>query len=366
MSDKTEVVVAKPIQEDVIVYDEERIALLKDTLMPPKASDTELQLFINICQRTKLDPFSRQIYPIARWDSGKKKEVISFQCSIDGFRVIAERAGDYAGQVGPFWCGDDSEWKDVWLAKTPPQAAKVGVLRHSFTEPLWAVARYDEYVQTDSKGNVTRMWRNMPANQLAKCAEALALRRAFPNDLSGLYASEEMDQSENPKSISDTDKKGVATQTGNATEDILNELDGRADPVHPPAGDDNADATTVHEEKTTEADTPATEPPSEEARPLTERDKEEIKRKEKIEARTEKMKKAIDSGDLNVNQQPSRQFLVEILRARGFTDDQLASNFKVHIHGKYNADQWTKLNKKQQQSVIQDAVDGEIDEPVPF
>lgn len=147
-------------------------------------TDDELSLFEGICNRTRLDPFQRQIYAIKR--GGR----LGIQTSIDGFRVIAERHGQYAGQLGPFWCGADGEWKDVWLSKEPPMAAKVGVLRRDFSEPLWAVATVAQY-KADGP-----MWQKMTPTMVAKCAEALGLRRAFPNDLANLYTQEEMDQAE--------------------------------------------------------------------------------------------------------------------------------------------------------------------------
>lgn len=190
-------------------WTKERIQLVKD-VYAKGASDLELLAYIDVCRKLNVSPEARQIYLVPRWDSGLGRNVMTPQLSIDGARLVAKRSKCYGGQLGPFFTDGKfykdertgcmlTVWFDGWYSDKPPVAARVGVINTEFAEPVWAVANYRSYVQTNKGGNPTPLWAKMPEVMLAKCAESLALRKAFPNEIGGLYTVEEMGQANKNK-----------------------------------------------------------------------------------------------------------------------------------------------------------------------
>lgn len=171
----------------------EQVQLLKNTIAKG-TSDDEFALFMTVAKHMELNPFLRQIHAVRRWDPEQERMVMQIQTGIDGYRLMAERSGVYGGQEGPWWCGEDGQWVDVWLAKVAPAAAKVIVHRTDKPRPFAAIALWTEYAQTKKDGTLTAMWRKRGPGQLAKCAEALAFRRAFPIEIGGgAHVDVEMD-----------------------------------------------------------------------------------------------------------------------------------------------------------------------------
>lgn len=170
-------------------FDRKQIEIMRHTIASG-TSPEEFAFFLEVCKYRDLNPFNREIYAVMR------KGRMTIQVGIDGLRKLAERSGKYRGQKGPYFCGEDGIWKEEWLKKEPPVAAKVGIVRADFAEPVWAVARYDAYVQLKDD-HPTEMWTKFHDVLLAKCAEALAIRKTFPAECGGMYANEEMQQAGN-------------------------------------------------------------------------------------------------------------------------------------------------------------------------
>ncbi|MCV7708679.1 phage recombination protein Bet [Micrococcus luteus] len=181
---------ALTIAEDQTGFTDQQIAALRQIGLGAN-TQADVEVFFHQAKRSGLDPFRREIYMITRKTKNGPKATI--QTGIDGFYKIADRVtrqtGGTWGIPETLWCGPDGQWRDVWLERTPPAAAKVTVERNG--------SRFTTVATSAEYNAGSPMWQKMPARMIAKCAEALAIRRAFPDDLSGLYTSEEMAQADN-------------------------------------------------------------------------------------------------------------------------------------------------------------------------
>ena len=175
-----------------LTFTEDQSQMIRDAYANG-ATDGEFAVLMEIAKARRLNPLLKQVHFVKRWDKDKARMVWATQVSIDGLRAIAERTGLYAGQDEPeFIENPDGSLK----------LCKVRVWRKDWPRPAVGIAHWDEYVQTTKdkqtgKVRPNEMWARMRHVMLAKCAEALALRKAFPEDMSGLYTGDEMGQAEN-------------------------------------------------------------------------------------------------------------------------------------------------------------------------
>jgi phage recombination protein Bet len=174
----------------------EQVDLIKRTICAGATND-ELALFIAICNRTGLDPFSKQIYAIRRTSKGVSRMVI--QTGIDGYRAIADRQNNYAGSDEPLFNDGQTEYQ-MLVSKAPILTATVTVYKvvSGVRCPFTATANWDSYCPVSGQDS---MWQKFPFLMLAKCAEALALRKGWATQLSGLYTDAEMQQSGKPEYV---------------------------------------------------------------------------------------------------------------------------------------------------------------------
>lgn len=165
------------------------------------ASPQEFEVLLEISRARNLNPLLRQVHYVSRKDKKLNKEVWSVQISIDGLRAVAERTRQYDGQ-------DEPEFEHN--AEGLIVLARVKVYKKGISRPFVGVARWDEYVQTTYEGQPTKFWKDMPYTMLGKCAEALAIRKAFPEDSGGLYVAEELMQGEQPKQMEDPRRGAIS------------------------------------------------------------------------------------------------------------------------------------------------------------
>jgi len=170
-----------------MTFSQEDIRLMKETICKG-ATDADFKLFLMICERTRLDPFAKQLYAVMRWDSKLGRNSMTVQSSIDGLRLVAERTGKYApGRATTYEYTNDGKI----LSAT-------AYVKKQTSDGTWHEVAYtaffDEYCQKTKDSTPTKFWRDMAHVMLAKVAEAACLRRCFPMELAGLYTSDEMEQ----------------------------------------------------------------------------------------------------------------------------------------------------------------------------
>lgn len=170
------------LHKSEVGFTNDQVGLIKRTVAKD-ATDDELALFLHQCKKTGLDPLAKQIY-FQKRKNFKGESLMTIITAIDGYRLVAHRTGVYAGLDPTVFDNEDS-----------PKKATVTVYKivAGLRCPFTATARWDQYYPGDKAGF---MWVKMPHLMLEKCAEALALRKAFPSELSGVYTAEEMQQAD--------------------------------------------------------------------------------------------------------------------------------------------------------------------------
>lgn len=178
---------------EIIAFEGKQIKITKDeydtfvsSITTQNPTPAEIKLYLYDCDRRGVHPLDKLIYFTKR--RGRYVPIVG----IDYMRIRAESSGHYAGSDDAEFFYLDKENGD----KNVHRAAKVTVWKIVDGQrcPFTATARWEEYRPEDMNAPASFMWKKMPHTMLAKCAEALALRKAFPGQLAGLYTSEEMAQ----------------------------------------------------------------------------------------------------------------------------------------------------------------------------
>jgi len=192
-------------------YAPSALALIKRTVASD-CNDDEFSMFIHMARSLHLDPLRRQIYAFVFSKDNPAKRRMSIITGIDGFRAIAERTGNYRpDEDEPTYEIDDALKSQNNPAGIVKATVRVWKYSHGGWHKVTAAAYWDEYAplkeewaydeargkkqptgkfSLDTSGN----WPKMPRVMIAKCAEALALRKAWPDDFSNVYAAEEIDR----------------------------------------------------------------------------------------------------------------------------------------------------------------------------
>ena len=195
-------------------YSGRQLALIRNTVAAD-CNDIEFDLFVTVARNAGLDPFRKQISALVFNKKNPDKRRMSIVTGIDGLRVIAARSGKYRpDEDEPEFTFDDAEKSATNPVGLVKARVRIWIMdERGDWKPVSGVAYWDEFAPiADEWGEDERtgkrkptgrkvldtsgQWGRMPRVMLAKCAEAQALRKAFPEDLSGLYERAELDQAQ--------------------------------------------------------------------------------------------------------------------------------------------------------------------------
>jgi phage recombination protein Bet len=193
----------KEVQKDSLNFDDKQMHLIRQMFCKDATND-EFLIFIEVCKAKKLNPLDKQIYFIKRGGAP------TYQTSIDGLRLIADRTNKYSpGRESTF--SYDEKGALVSATSYVKKMSEDGTWHEVGSTAFWS-----EY---NAGAN---LWKKMPHIMLAKCAEANALRKAFPADMMGLYAKEEMDQANIEPPI-DITEQNISPEQADEIYDLIDE-----------------------------------------------------------------------------------------------------------------------------------------------
>lgn len=186
------------------------------------APNPELDLLFHRCKSSGLDPLRGQVYmtkdEFDRWQ---------VRTTIHGLLAGARRAVKAQDETlsisAPEWADAEGQWHRLWTSDRPPAAARITV--HRAGEPFTGVALFREYAVFNEDGRMNRTWVKRPAGQLAKCAKALALRDACPDELSGIYTDDEGASVTHAGPVDTVTGDVVASASDTGLDDLLAEDD---------------------------------------------------------------------------------------------------------------------------------------------
>lgn len=191
-------------------FNDSQLRLLKRTIAKD-TNDDEFNLFVEICRNTRLDPFRRQIMCMVFNKDNPAKRQMAIVTGIDGMRRIAQRARNYRPASEPPSYQIDADLKDTL---NPHGIIACNVTVHCQDNkgewyPVMGEAYWDEFAPVEDvwayndqaggrrptgEQKLKENWRRMPRLMIAKCAEAQALRRGWPDDLSAIYEEAEFER----------------------------------------------------------------------------------------------------------------------------------------------------------------------------